>query len=141
MLEGPAHAVAAKRTDVTVTGYQPPELVGAAIESSTAVLVPSLWEEPFGLVAVEAFAHGRPVLSTGAGGLADVLSEDCAWIVPPDPDRWATALGAVTVQQARLKGVRARERYDRLYKPETVTKQLIAIYHGVGSGKQRRGGQ
>jgi glycosyltransferase involved in cell wall biosynthesis len=38
------------------------------------VVVPSQWEEPFGLVAAEALASGVPVLGTRRGGLAEILA-------------------------------------------------------------------
>ena len=38
-------------------------------QRSSICVVPSLWEEPFGLVAVEAMASGRPVCVSRVGGL------------------------------------------------------------------------
>jgi glycosyltransferase involved in cell wall biosynthesis len=38
------------------------------------VVVPSQWEEPFGLVAAEALASGVPVLGTRRGGLTEILT-------------------------------------------------------------------
>ena len=42
------------------------------------VVVPSQWEEPFGLVAAEALASGVPVLGTRRGGLTEVLGGSLA---------------------------------------------------------------
>jgi len=36
-------------------------------------VVPSIWQEPFGLVAVEAMASGRPVCASRVGGLQDIV--------------------------------------------------------------------
>jgi glycosyltransferase involved in cell wall biosynthesis len=38
------------------------------------VVVPSLWKEPFGRVAVEALATGRPVVASRSGGLAEIFT-------------------------------------------------------------------
>jgi spore coat protein SA len=35
---------------------------------------PSVWEEPFGLVNVEALASGLPVVSTRSGGITEILA-------------------------------------------------------------------
>ena len=40
---------------------------------SDICVVPSIWEEPFGLVAVEAMACGRPVCASRAGGLQNIV--------------------------------------------------------------------
>ncbi len=39
------------------------------------VVVPSLKPEPFGLVAIEAMAHGRPVVGADHGGLVDIIDD------------------------------------------------------------------
>jgi UDP-glucose:tetrahydrobiopterin glucosyltransferase len=40
-----------------------------------ALLVPSHWDEPFGLVAVEAQAAGTPVIAYARGGLGEVIAD------------------------------------------------------------------
>jgi glycosyltransferase involved in cell wall biosynthesis len=39
------------------------------------LVVPSLWPEPFGLVGIEAGAHGLPAAGYDAGGISD-------WLIP-----------------------------------------------------------
>jgi len=36
-------------------------------------IVPSLWAEPFGIVALEAMACARPVIASRVGGLSDIV--------------------------------------------------------------------
>jgi glycosyltransferase involved in cell wall biosynthesis len=58
------------------------------------VVVPS-WEEPFGIVAIEAMAAGRPVLATRAGGMVEVVRDgETGRLVPPG-DAKALAAGIV----------------------------------------------
>ena len=61
--------------------------------SATLVVMPSRWEEPFGLVAVEAALRGKAVLATAVGGLREAAAFDAADAVfdPTDEDetgRW-----------------------------------------------------
>jgi glycosyltransferase involved in cell wall biosynthesis len=62
--------------------------------AADAVVFPSEWEEPFGLVPLEAMACGTPVVSTGAGGssLFCVDGVNCVRFTPGDP---ADLAGAV----------------------------------------------
>jgi glycosyltransferase involved in cell wall biosynthesis len=39
------------------------------------VIVPSRWQEPFGLIGVEAFAHGKPVIGFDVGGISEWLHD------------------------------------------------------------------
>lgn len=52
-----------------VGGEQKADLLARA----RALVFPTLWPEPFGLVAVEALASGTPVLTTGNGALPEIM--------------------------------------------------------------------
>ena len=43
---------------------------------------PIRWQEPFGLVALEALAHGVPVAAFDLGGVREYLSPDCGVLIP-----------------------------------------------------------
>ena len=62
-------------------------------------LIPSR-QEPFGMVALEAMAAGKPILATCVGGLPEVLADADALLVPPE-DVNALARG-IQEMQARL---------------------------------------
>jgi glycosyltransferase involved in cell wall biosynthesis len=49
--------------------------IAAAYERADAVVFPVEWEEPWGLVPLEAMAKGRPVVATGRGGSAEYLRD------------------------------------------------------------------
>lgn len=53
-----------------------------ALSSTAIVVVPSLVEEVFGLVAVEAFAFGKPVIASNIGGLPELVRHgETGWLV------------------------------------------------------------
>jgi glycosyltransferase involved in cell wall biosynthesis len=60
-------------------------------EGADAVLFPVLWEEPFGLVPVEAMACGTPVIATATGGSAEFLLDGINCLVVPPGDERALA--------------------------------------------------
>ena len=64
-------------------GRLPPSELGAYYRRAAVVCVPSR-REGYGLVAREAMAHGRPVVATRVGGLADAIVDgETGLLVPP----------------------------------------------------------
>lgn len=58
------------------------------------VVFPTLWDEPFGLVPVEAMACRTPVVATGTGGSGEFLMDhmNCLLVPPGDAAALATAV-------------------------------------------------
>ncbi|HET6341674.1 MAG TPA: glycosyltransferase [Gemmatimonadota bacterium] len=104
---------------VEITGWLPREEVDRRLATVAVQVVPSLWEEPFGLVAAEAMMRGTPVVASDIGGLGEVVEQDrTGMLVPPgDPEALAEALLALLENRelrrrlARAGEVKARERY------------------------------
>lgn len=68
--------------------------LAARYHRADVVVFPSEWDEPFGLVPLEAMAAGTPVVATGVGGSADFLHDgvNCLRFEPRDDASLATAL-------------------------------------------------
>ena len=59
--------------DVLVIGSRAHDEALRTARRAAVVVVPSLWAEPFGLVALEAMAVGTPVVAARRGGLAEMV--------------------------------------------------------------------
>jgi len=46
-------------------------------------ITPSIWEEPFGMVSVEALASRTPVIATNIGGIPEIVTRDVGDVVEP----------------------------------------------------------
>ena len=79
----------------------------AAMNAAGVVVVPSVWEEPMGIVAVEAMACGRCVVGSAGGGLGEVLDGVCPTY--PNGDTAALADRLISV----LGDPAARGGYER----------------------------
>lgn len=84
---------------------------------------PSVFPEPFGLVAAEAMASGTPFVISDAGGLAEVAGPDHPWVARAGDHRHLAAAirSALPVlqdpeQRAAMLGA-ARARWEELYSP------------------------
>ena len=60
---------------VRFLGQRSRDEVRAAYAEADAVVFPVIWEEPWGLVPLEAMARGRPVVATGRGGSGEYLRD------------------------------------------------------------------
>jgi glycosyltransferase involved in cell wall biosynthesis len=69
---------------------------------SDVVVFPSTWDEPFGLVPLEAMACARPVVATGRGGSATFLRDggNCLLFPAQDPSALADALRSLAADAA-----------------------------------------
>lgn len=81
----------ASRPGVKVMGAWPHELAIEALRRSLFSVAPSLWPEPFGLVALEAAAAGKPIVATATGGLRDIVIDGETGLLVPPEDRGALA--------------------------------------------------
>jgi glycosyltransferase involved in cell wall biosynthesis len=77
--------------NVSFVGYQKPEAFYSQID---VAVVPSLWNEPFGMVAVEACAHSVPVIASRMGGLPEIIQDPLNGLLcsPQDPDSLGHAM-------------------------------------------------
>ena len=59
---------------VTFLPYRSGVALGELFRRADIFCSPSIWDEPFGLVNVEAFASGLPVVSTRGGGASEIFA-------------------------------------------------------------------
>jgi glycosyltransferase involved in cell wall biosynthesis len=84
--------------------------------ASDVAVVPSVWGEPFPLVALEALASGRPIIASDIGGLPEIVNSDCGLLFPPGDERALEAAMCTLAQDTPLRsqlGRAARERATR----------------------------
>lgn len=100
-------------------GRLPHDQVTARMAAASVVAVPSVWPEPFGLVAVEALAAGTPVVASASGGLAELGGAGVTLHAPGDAADLAARLDEAlegTRDDARIV---ARARYDADFSADT----------------------
>ena len=65
---------------IVFTGFIPYQQVPAYLHLADIAVLPSMWDEPFGLTVVEAMAAGLPLITTRSGGIPEIC-EGVATIV------------------------------------------------------------
>jgi glycosyltransferase involved in cell wall biosynthesis len=62
---------------------------------ATCLLNPLRWNEPFGMVMIEALASGTPVLATPHGSVPEIVEHGLTGFISDDPDELVRLLGKV----------------------------------------------
>ena len=103
------------------------------------VVCPSIWDEPFGLVGLEAMAHGKPVVAFDVGGISDWLSDGQSGFLLGrlDVDGMAAAVDRLLgdPQLAQRLGRRGAEIVRERFTPKAHLKGLEAAL-AAASGAQ-----
>ncbi len=71
------------RERIIFTGFIPYEKVPSYLHLADIAVLPSIWQEPFGLTIVESMAAGLPLITTRSGGIPEIC-EGVATIVEKD---------------------------------------------------------
>ncbi|MBD8807675.1 MULTISPECIES: glycosyltransferase family 4 protein [Pseudomonas syringae group] len=95
--------------NISFVGYQKPETFYNQID---VAVVPSIWNEPFGMVAVEACAYSRPVIASRMGGLTEIIQDQLNGLLcsPDDPDSLGLAMLKLHQQPSLLARLSAQAR-------------------------------
>lgn len=123
---------AARHRHVDVHGHLSADDTARLVARARAVVVPSQWEETFGLVAVEAMAAGVPPVAPRRGSFPELVEDgrDGVLFAPGDPAALALVLADVDTDPGRFAalGRRARGTWRlRFQEPDNI-EQLLAIY-------------
>lgn len=119
-LEALALALGVKNA-IAFPGWLSPDEIDEPLSRAWAAVVPSLWAEPQGLVAVEAIIRGTPVVCSAAGGLGEIVEDGVSGLQFPNNDEEAllgclrqVAAGEMFPGRAvpAEAAARVRDRYD-----------------------------
>ena len=103
-----------------VNDLQKKELLGRA----SALLMPILWEEPFGIVMAEAMACGTPVIGFGRGAVCEVVETGKTGFVVDNLAEMVAAIANLDALDRRA----CRARVEALYSDSAVTDGYLHIY-------------
>ena len=59
-----------------VEGFIDQEKLHEIMKKSSIIVIPSIWKEPFGLVAAEAMSYGTAIIASKVGGLPEIIGEN-----------------------------------------------------------------
>ena len=132
---------AAEHAGVRALGFRDRNAVLEAMARAAIVVVPSRWQEPFGLVALEALASGAPLICADRGGLHEVAADAAVYVDPDDPAAVATAILALANDPARRAAMeRAGRERARAFDVPVIAGRLADLRRNVLTAAGRGGG-
>jgi len=96
------------------------ELLGRA----AALVFPLQWEEPFGMVLLEAMACGTPVLSLARGAVPEVVVDGVTGFVREEPEQLVECLGMLD----QIDPGACRQHVERAFSPAAMVAAYEQVY-------------
>jgi glycosyltransferase involved in cell wall biosynthesis len=105
------------------------------LQRANALLFPIEWPEPFGLVMIEAFSCGTPVIAYRCGAVPEIMEDGVTGFIVTNQDEAVRAAQMV----ASLNRWRCRESFERRFTATHMAKAYLRIYETVIA--EKAGGQ
>ena len=132
--DGPLADQLQRPDGVEFIGWRSHDEVTQRLLGARALVMPSEWYEPFGMVLIEAMSCGLPVIVTAAAGARDIVHAPHPLLVPPrDPERLSTALSALDDHTVDEVGATNRARFESQFSEPVGIARLEALYRSVGA--------
>lgn len=96
----------------------------ALLGKSAAFLMPIEWNEPFGIVMIEAMACGTPVVAFSHGSIPEVVEEGITGFVVKDKQEMIDAVGKINKIDRSLCRRTAERRFD----VSVIARQYLSLF-------------
>lgn len=110
--------------DVTIFGIADAVAKRDLLVRAACLLFPICWEEPFGLVMVEAMACGTPVVALRRGSVPEVVEDGVTGVVVDAPEELPDAIGA----SRALDPIACRHHVATSFSTERMARGYVAAY-------------
>lgn len=114
---------------VSSIGSIGPKQKSELYRNAKALLNPIDWEEPFGLVMVEAMACGTPVISFDRGAASEVIDHQKTGFIVKSLDEMATAISRID----SIDRAACRQRVDDCFTVDHMTADYEKVYRKIVS--------
>jgi len=107
---------------------------GPLLGGARALLFPIDWQEPFGLVMIEAMACGTPTIAWGEGSVSEVLTDSLTGFIVESVEEAAAAVE----RTQSLSRADIRREFERRFTAQRMASDYLSIYERVLSQRSGR---
>ncbi|MAT94202.1 MAG: glycosyl transferase family 1 [Halioglobus sp.] len=128
-MEAELRELAQGAAHIELLGWTDGERLAQLYADARAVIVPSIWQEPFGLIVAESLVRGTPVIVNDMGALAELVGESAGGLVYQD-EAQLLACAQRLLQDASYRdalGHAGRESAQRLWSEESHLARYLGL--------------
>jgi glycosyltransferase involved in cell wall biosynthesis len=122
--------------DTTIFGVADAVAKRDLLSRAACLLFPICWDEPFGLVMIEAMACGTPVVALRRGAVPEIVLGGQTGVIVDHPDELAAAIG----EARRLDPWVCRKHVEQNFSVEVMAARYEAVYRRAVAGLIRTAG-
>lgn len=115
--------------DIRYGGHLVGKALARAVGKASVLVFTPLWDEPFGLAAIEAMSCGLPVAATDMGAAREVIGE-AGRFAPPEPDALAGAIHEAIAIPRTLASARVAANFTQARMLDGYEAQYVAARAG-----------
>ena len=121
-------------SNVEFRGFVPAQAQNDLWAGARFLVAPSIWEEPFGLVVLEAWAHRRPVLTSDRGSFPEMIDGGGLLCSPDSPAEFAAAIQKMFEPTDHVSNMAAagQKQLRTKYSRETWVNRIQSVYERCG---------
>lgn len=121
--------------DIEYVGFlDSPEAKRELLGNARALLVPSLFDEPFGMVTLEAFACGTPVIALDSGALPEVIENGKTGLIITKHDDDAVMVKELAAALCDIDNIErkdCRQTYENRFTLKKMIREHVRVYRSL----------
>jgi glycosyltransferase involved in cell wall biosynthesis len=100
-------------------------------EMIDVLIVPSLWNEPFGRVVLESILHNKPVIASNMGGIPELLSNNKQFIFTPIINELTTLIEKIILNSSFLDEFKFEKTYLEKFTIKNTVQQYLEVFNKI----------
>lgn len=100
-------------------------------EMIDVLIVPSLWNEPFGRVVIESILHRKPVIASNMGGIPELLINNKQFIFRPKVKELRTLIQKIILNSSFLDEFKFEKTYLEKFNIKNTVQQYLELFNKI----------
>jgi glycosyltransferase involved in cell wall biosynthesis len=121
-----------KKNKIEYVGVASPAKRNKLLGGAKAILVPVQWEEPFGLIMIEAMACGTPVIGFNKAAVPEIVVDDKTGFVVEDMRKMVSAMKRID----KINRANCRQHVEKNFSVKKMVDEYEEVYEKIIKSKK-----